>query len=1461
MRIFVPSVQWSGICIDSMAVDRIEVEAPVSTEEALKRQTKESMDSVEMPDLVYVDELTGLYNRRYLNTKIRKLIDEMGESIKSLCLVMIDVDEFKRFNDTYGHQFGDQVLVQVSNVMKKCVRQDDFVIRYAGDEFTLVLPGIPLEVARKVCERIADHLRNERFLVNGSEENISVTLSLGIARGPEDGSDLGALIEQADRALYCSKHKGRDAISLTTDIPPDLISDSERFSVFPAKEIVGRVGEMQYFADRLGEVLLGKSRFILYEGIPGVGKTRLLDTLAAVAQKDGFVTIIDRCLETQTEQPFGILVKILDKFLMELHGNITRFLQHLSEPELVVVANHIPELALSGTVEEISADSTLSDQDKRCHLYNGLKRLMENVLAEGSVVLVLDDIHWADEATITLFNSILHEEEQTPFCIVGAYNGSDYVQSPQPFHKLLAEGEVFGENDLRPVQPLSEDETGMLLGLIFKGFEKAGKFIRFVYKRTGGNPFFVEEMLKYMLRKGMISWEDQHWKILPVSPEDIPADVTSLVKGRLESLHDEARDVSKDASALGQTVDLDTLKSVVQMSESALLEFLEKAKNEKLLSIENSDKGNFDIQFNTPTMRDIIYQTIPEDKRKNLHERIGEVLEEKSGGDMSHVIHALAYHFKRTEALKKAEEYAQIAAGQASELFCADEVAHYRRESAEEEVEEVDEVEEELIGGALEKEDLQRVCEFISPIRVTVQRVAIYTAKHNVSIGAIDALYQQLEKILKDVDILTISDVEAHIVANRQELDAQLIDKVSEANMVRLMRLHSLRSITLINGLSKEEFTILLSTLAEKQPEPIIEILKGHKVRNVRMNKTKYVEEGAAREINAITPPDMELFKEEVLKNIEEAPPSPGPAYTGIDFDMDPDAVADLLAPITDMDGLKESLLGIASNLEEGCDTEEAAGVRETVAHSLLDRDPLQLAEVLSQQGEGPMAGLELQTTLEGLVKGDEGQRLLKKLSTALVTLRSLSDGEEPPHRNGVAVIETLIKDAPVLPIGADTDEEATRELAALTNKRLVGYIRRLSSGRPIRWSAELREDLPELVHHLGGEGEHDKIQALTRIVKHHSRSASEGTRSEAVELTGRLLKGLRFPGCETVRTGMMTDLLERLHEEEISEIVEAISGVFENQVPVFVQRGQYEFLSKVVHVFSVKYGSDESVSGEKKAVAESVLNSLARDDVLDVLLADVESGDPARQEAARHVLVDLGARTIDPLMEIVKTTQDLRVRKASVSILQEIGPAAFQRALEELTIETHPPTLKNLIHVCEAFGDREEPIEHMTHLLSHTSKLVKLEALRAFGRMKNDASRGILLEQAQSRDPDLQKTAVHLIGLYRYNEAADALVSLLNERRTFVGEDGEELLRVICITLGKLKSELAVPSLEEIVKTKKVLFGKKDAPESVRAAVVWALGEIGSRRALEAVRGLGKGTGPTEREAINLVLSRGASS
>jgi diguanylate cyclase (GGDEF)-like protein len=163
------------------------------------------------------DPLTGLFNRRYLEESLEREIQRSARASKSLAIIMIDVDHFKRFNDTFGHEAGDTVLRELGTFLQKYIRGSDIACRYGGEELTLILPEAPLEVANARAEAIrkgVSHLSVEyRRQPLGA-----ITVSLGVACFPEHGMTGEAVMNAADAALYHAKKEGRDRVVTASTI-------------------------------------------------------------------------------------------------------------------------------------------------------------------------------------------------------------------------------------------------------------------------------------------------------------------------------------------------------------------------------------------------------------------------------------------------------------------------------------------------------------------------------------------------------------------------------------------------------------------------------------------------------------------------------------------------------------------------------------------------------------------------------------------------------------------------------------------------------------------------------------------------------------------------------------------------------------------------------------------------------------------------------------------------------------------------------------------------------------------------------------------------------------------------------------------------------------------------------------------------------------------------------------------
>ena len=161
--------------------------------------------------LAVTDGLTKLYNSRSFYSQLETEVDRFNRYKHPLALLLLDLDHFKDYNDTYGHLEGDKVLVRFSQIIKSCLRTNDTAYRYGGEEFTVILPETGGEEAGTVAQRIRAALEAERFSpVDGKE--VKITISIGVTEY-QPKEELSTFIQRADRAMYRSKQKGRNMVS------------------------------------------------------------------------------------------------------------------------------------------------------------------------------------------------------------------------------------------------------------------------------------------------------------------------------------------------------------------------------------------------------------------------------------------------------------------------------------------------------------------------------------------------------------------------------------------------------------------------------------------------------------------------------------------------------------------------------------------------------------------------------------------------------------------------------------------------------------------------------------------------------------------------------------------------------------------------------------------------------------------------------------------------------------------------------------------------------------------------------------------------------------------------------------------------------------------------------------------------------------------------------------------------
>jgi diguanylate cyclase (GGDEF)-like protein/PAS domain S-box-containing protein len=205
-----PNLESSDISIKTTFAGQMGLSiANIKLREALRTQSVKDM-------------LTGLYNRRYLEEILEREIRRAARAAQSLGILMIDLDHFKNFNDTYGHDAGDAVLRETAQFLSKGIRAEDFVCRYGGEEFVVILPTADMSNSQARAERLRSKMREMTVMYQGKSLGM-ITISIGVASFPQHGMSPKELMAAADAALYEAKRAGRDQVVLASGKPEELV--------------------------------------------------------------------------------------------------------------------------------------------------------------------------------------------------------------------------------------------------------------------------------------------------------------------------------------------------------------------------------------------------------------------------------------------------------------------------------------------------------------------------------------------------------------------------------------------------------------------------------------------------------------------------------------------------------------------------------------------------------------------------------------------------------------------------------------------------------------------------------------------------------------------------------------------------------------------------------------------------------------------------------------------------------------------------------------------------------------------------------------------------------------------------------------------------------------------------------------------------------------------------------------
>ena len=405
---------------------------------------------------------------------------------------------------------------------------------------------------------------------------------------------------------------------------------------------VGRQRELAELRAGLEDAVGGRGRFFLVVGEAGIGKTRLAEELAREAAERGGVALWGRCWEGEGAPPYWPWVQVIRALLQGVPAEELRPAVGAGAPYLVPL---VPELG--ERFRDLPALSTSPrSEHARFYLFDAVATLLRSAAQRTPLVLVLDDLQWADAPSLLLLQFLAHELRDVRILLLGTYREVEVRQAPAVAEILGALGR---DGHHVPLRGLGEEEVRRFLEETI-GRSPAPVLVRAVHRETEGNPFFVDEIVRLLVaERALERHEDPSPGRFPV-----PQGVREAIRRRLAPLPPPSREALTLASVVGREFDLAILHRACGLDPEALLETLGPALAREIVVREPGGVGRY--RFAHALIRETLYEELGPAERIRLHGQIGEVLEEVHRTDPTPHLTALAHHFLEAAPARGADK-------------------------------------------------------------------------------------------------------------------------------------------------------------------------------------------------------------------------------------------------------------------------------------------------------------------------------------------------------------------------------------------------------------------------------------------------------------------------------------------------------------------------------------------------------------------------------------------------------------------------------------------------------------------------------------------------------------------------------------------------------------------------------------------------------------------------------------
>jgi DNA-binding winged helix-turn-helix (wHTH) protein/predicted ATPase len=553
------------------------------------------------------------------------------------------------------------------------VQFEDFVLNRGAyelrrGEVVVPLQRIPLELLCLLVERRGQLVTREEILERVWGKGVFVDIE----------NSINTAIRKVRRALSDDPDAPRFVVTVpargyrfVAEIRAPKISRADQFRARPPSTMVGRERELSSILNGLDDAASRRGRLVLIAGEPGVGKTRMADEVAAAADAKRMTILVGHCSEHDEAVAYLPFVEILEDFIdRESNPDVLHAALGEQAPEL---ARLIPKL--KNLLPELPPPLDLPPAQARRHLFNCFFDFVARIASQRPTLMILEDLHWADDSTLSLLDHLTQRLSDLPLMVIGTYRDAEVNVT----HELAKTLEDLLRRRLATrvrLKGLPRDEVAAMLSSL-SGKSPPASVVGEIYAETEGNPFFVEELFRYLEEENRLyDSAGQFRSALEIGELDAPPSVKLVVARRLARLNDLTQKMLATAAVIGRLFSFEILRAACDADANSILERVEEAEKAGLVfSVADSPKIRF--EFSHELIRQSVLAGLSAARRQRLHLEVAEAIERTCAagsestlaGSLDDHITELAHHYAHSANTWQAVKYLHLAGEQAAACY------------------------------------------------------------------------------------------------------------------------------------------------------------------------------------------------------------------------------------------------------------------------------------------------------------------------------------------------------------------------------------------------------------------------------------------------------------------------------------------------------------------------------------------------------------------------------------------------------------------------------------------------------------------------------------------------------------------------------------------------------------------------------------------------------------------------